>query len=473
MIVAKRISRIIRRARTSARDKGLPVDKLMPAAVLLIGALLGLVASLLAWQVAKRWFVSHTVSTVLPVRLDVADLSEAGKAAAIAREDEAAGRVTEYVELQKFQNRWREEADRLNLRGARRLSGKVVSVKLRDGQDQKRLGYGVRLDCEGRPGHSAFKALHEARNMIDSMAEPLKLEPVRYNEKKVSLLKKIKAAEDVKKECAAQKAKLAPGPEEERERNALTAKRGAASRELAKENAALETVAKNEKSLREKSKALRKEQDGLEVDAVGTGRADPAELREEQRELEDRIRTSRADCTDKHPVVRRLKAIRGQLRRIEIPAELTKLDRQLKRIDGQRERAQAARNEMDRLDEALDAFRRKYRPMQDKRDAITTRDIQAGNEIRTAREDLKKLDELPHLKILIGVEGRIEEIAPGWLHRVSFCLVGILGCALLAMVFYWRVMPALTVIDDEVDLADQLRVPVLGNVPRLAMLERH
>ena len=93
-----------------------------------------------------------------------------------------------------------------------------------------------------------------------------------------------------------------------------------------------------------------------------------------------------------------------------------------------------------------------------------------ASDLTGARSELAKLKRKPHLPIAVGADRALGGRAPaaGWI----FYLLGVIGGVGLVVVVHRRVVPVLTMIEDEVTLADKLRVPVLGKVPRLAMLER-
>jgi len=459
--VAKRISRIIRRARTSARDRGLPVEKLLPAAEILAGVLAGLLVGGIAWSVYKSFWATHRVSTMLAVAVD------GGVRTDDDRQQRAASAVASYINNDAgFAGESEEAAGELGLKG-KGLRADVVD----SGEDEGgRTVYVVNLTCEGRPGEAAAEALIEARDRIVNQ-EPIKLKPRDFEKLKRQYQEQIDADKKEERKLQAGRAGLKPSPAETKERRAAQNKLDRAEE---KYREALDRKRRNAplaRQLTEEIAALEKEMSGYSVVAVADAQTRTA-LEDERRDLTDRLSdVDAADCTGEHPIIKRLKDIGRRLRASELPGLIATRKRKLEAIRAPETDLARASEVRRKCQDDLEKVNRKYGENQGQRDQIHGQLNSLIARLNDNKAKLAALERQPHLNISITADAEVlPEVEPyGW----AFYLAGMLLGVALITIAHRLVMPAFSVIDDELDLADRLRTPVLGKVPRLAMLSKY
>jgi hypothetical protein len=490
--VAKRISRIIRRARTTARDRGVPVDRLLPVAEVLIGVLVGLILGTVAWQIVARTLLTYRMATVLTVSLDAGGLSQKQRRAAAGRGEEAAVRVRDHVASLEFQKEWLREAKRLGLGGNRRLWAEVGGPLAGEGNK-----YAVALLCEGRPDKEARRALDEARDLLRDMSERLKIKPQKYDERKAKLENYIAAK---KREAATIKVDLAKcvrGPEEQRELNQLEARVRKAKALWEQERQGLPGA---------KNKLGKKKDDLVEAHEKVTGESLPAEqllagkgklaglervddvrldeLTREQQRLEAMVSLAKGpkedegkeggesdDCSADHPAKKRLAQIREILEPNRVRVLLATIRGLQSQVDNQQQRVDKAKAALDAVNiDERGLLTKKYGGREAERIRYQKQLTTLSEEIAGANRGLGDLGKEPHIPVTVEAKAEIVRQSPPWFW--AFVLGGVLCGVCLTVVLHRQVVPAFSVIDDELDLADRLRAPVLGTVPHLAMLER-
>lgn len=463
-----RISRVIRRAKSAARKKGIPLDKLLPVAEGLVGVLLGLFVGWIAWAIVRGTLVNYRVETVLEISIDASKLPE-NEQGASARRTEAATKVRDEVLGAAFQEEWEEEAlGKIELGGAARLD----AVMHKDPQGQETGD--VVLTCSGRPSRAARLALLDARRRIAERDKPLTLKPLDYDEDIAKARAQIAGIEGAKRSKEQEQERLKPSLEEDRRRQERDDNIRAARQRHEKAAGLLAVKAAKEQEHKDKLKGLQGELDEKRRAFPGLKPLDEAEMArrlKEQRKLDALLTPgAQADSTEQHPVRKRLREIQVELEISELPGKISREQDALRQIAKLRGDEAAARKVLEALrgkyaeDAERDAARQKQRDAV--RDELTT----IVKNLTRAEEDLAKLKRKPHLPIAVGADRALGGQAPaaGWI----FYLLGVAGGVGLVVVVHRRVVPVLTMIEDEVTLADKLRVPVLGKVPRLAMLER-
>ncbi len=464
-----RISRVIRRARSAARKKGIPLDKLLPVAEGLVGVLLGLSVGWIAWAIVRGTLVNYRAETVLEISIDASKLPEDEQGAAASRRTEAATRVRDEILGAAFQEEWKEEAlEKIGLGGTCRLD--AVMHKDREGQETG----DVVLTCSGRPSRAARLALLDARRRIAEREKPLTLKPLDLDKDMDEVRGRIARIERDKRSKEQEQERLKPSLEEDRRRRERDDNIRAARQRHGKAAGLLAVKAAREQEHKDEMKGLQGELDEKRRAFPGLKPLEEAEMArrlKEQQELK-RLLTpeARADSTEQHPVRKRLREIQVELKISELPGKISREQAALRQIAKLRGDEAAARKALAALrgkyaeDEERDAARRKQR------DAVRGDLTRIVKDLRRAEEDLAKLKSKPHLPVAVGADRALGGRAPaaGWI----FYLLGVVGGVGLVVVVHRRVVPMLTLIEDEVTLADKLRVPVLGKVPRLAMLER-
>ncbi len=454
--MAKRISRIIRRARTTARDRGLPVERLLPALEVLIGVAAGLIVGGIAAGVYRSYWATHRMSTALSIT--VTDK---------ARQQRAASAVAKFINKDaEFVMESDEGASALGLRG----KGLRAIAEPSGAKDENRAIHVVDLVCEGHPGDIAEKALSAARERIINL-KPIKLKPENFDTLMVQYGKGIVEDEGKLRELNAKHASRKPSARESEERRKVQDKLDAADKEYRQALAEKRELVPIEKRLKGELAALQKEKVGLADVSLVDADALVA-LEDEQRDLEDRLReVDTADCTPEHPIMKRIKEIIRRRRASSLPSLIDRKEREIRKAATPEAKLKEASAKKAQCQQALEGVNRKYRTAQTERDAIRGELNAVKVRLNDNRAKKAALKSQPLLPIAIVAEAEIVPyVASYWW---IFYPAGILLGVMLTLVLHRVVVPAFSVIDDELDLADRLRVPVLGKVPRLAMLSRH
>jgi hypothetical protein len=460
--MAGRVSWLIRRARSAARRRGLPFDRAVPVAAAALGALLGLGAGAAVWGAASAWLLEHRAEQALEV--------SAGR----GRDAEAAARVVEELAGEAFQRDWRsQDAREAGLCGSCRLRAEAVRP---GGRDDPR--HEVVLRCEGRPGRAASLALAAAVRRLLARGERLALLPPGHGEERArqvgeaARLRRERARLEARLEATLAELKPAPdsGPGSGPARQAA---------ELQDVRVAWDEIRRRLAEVESGSAGLAGRVADLERELAGLDGVAPLEASEvEHRRAElvglDRrmVGANRKDCTDEHPVVRRLAEIARQLRRAELPGEIAGLRRQLEEIERLRGEERSAGQKV----RDLEAGRRPTgttagAPGTDPEVLKLKEQLTAnGSQAAAAEEKLRALDATLPVRIAIQPAGGIAARPPAG-GGLVLLLAAALGAA-LALLLHARFAPGLSLIDDREALAEWLGVPVLGTVPRLGALER-
>ncbi len=464
--MAKRISRVIRRARSAARKKGIPLDKLLPGAGALAGVLLGLLVGWILWAAVRATMVNYRTWTVLKISVDTSRLaSERERAAEAARWVEAAGKVRDEILGDDFQKKWRKRATgSIRLGGACRLEAEME-------MDPEGLETGdVVLISSGRPRSAAWDALLEARRQLAERQEPLTVKPRNLDAEIASKRGEVAGLEKRKRALEAEWAKSKPSDEQRVKIAAATERHEAARRKLEDAEKRLTAAIAREKPLSVKLRTLE-----ARLRVIGGPKELSADQKAqrvaEQQKLERLlVPEALADSSAEHPVRKRLEELGRELERSKLPVDISKLRAQLPDVPQIRAEVKEAQQkvaaEEGRYRKEKDAVADQDKRLKEIRPQLTS----VSSDHSIARKELAALRKKPHLPVVIATDGPVKGQAPalGWI----FYLLGVAGGVGLVVVVHRRVMPLLTVIEDEVSLADKLRVPVLGKVPRLAVLER-
>ncbi len=457
-MVPRRILRIIKRVRSSARERGLPVERLMPVLEVAIGLLLGLALGALTWVLFRSSFVEYRYTTLLGITVE-------GE-----RQEQAAETVAAYIREPggDFHNVWLREADALGLRGRRYLWADIQDVRDKSASDEPI--YVVRLICEGRPGGAVRRVLASACDQIRNH-EPIRLGPVDYTGRMTRLAKKIGDGQQEKAKLETERAQLQPSNEESADRNRIQTSLQTAGEIYDREDQALKAMLPHEKRLQTELAALKEEQNELsDVEVAG-----PSVLRalaDERRELNDRLKdVDLADCSADHPILSRIRQIDRRRKRGALPVLITRVETELDKIANQRRETQKADNKRSELQRQLEKINTKYAGLQRKRDDLDEKIARIRTVVNDAQARQASLRSEPRPPITVSAEGELKSHVPpyGYAFYVGGMLVGLLG----TFVVHRKVLPVFSKIEDETDLADALGTPVLGKVPRLAMLVKH
>jgi hypothetical protein len=456
--VPRRISRIIKRARSSARERGLPVERLLPVLEVVVGLLIGLVLGVLAWLLFRSAFVEYRYTTLLSVSVE-------GE-----RQKPAAETVAAYIRDPDgdFRRKWLEDAKGRGLRGRQYLWADVQDVSASPGSEE--TVYAVRLICAGRPGGAARGALAAARDRIRDQ-EPIRLEPVNYLGRMTRLARKIADGQQERARLEADRDRLQPSAEERAERVKVLARLAAADKVQARREKALEAIRSQEKPLQDSLDEFEAEQAKLSDVKVAV----PAVLRaldDERRQLSDRLSdVDRADCTADHPIVKRIRAIDRRRRRTELSGLIADTGIKLDGMGKQRRKIDDDAKESSRSAGQPEKVNADYAERQRKRGELDVKIARIRTTVEDAKARKKSLKDQPKPPITVSAEGQLLSHAPsyGYVFYLGGMLVGLLG----TLIVHRKVLPAFSRVEDEVDLADALGTPVLGKVPRLAMLTRH
>jgi hypothetical protein len=452
--VTARVTWVIRRARTAARSRGIPFDRLLPVAVIGAGALLGLVAGAAAWSAAKAALLDYRVNQQLEV------------SAGPGRDAEAAELLVAEVSAAEFQRQWTEsDAPAAGLRGPGRLWAAATAY---DEAAARRCA--VLLCCQGRPGPAAAEALAAARRRLIDRAARLELMPPGHAEDRRRLLEERAGREEQIEKLRERQARLRPDPARQAEADRLAAAAEEARRALRAEEEKLARLAPREAELRAARAAL---QDRLRevADLPPPDATENARLRAERTGLESHLAgASPEDCTEEHPIRKRLAEVDRLLRRAEFPGKIADADRELAAIGAERASLEKARAEEKARRDERDAAQKALGALGRDSEDLAPKLAAAQRELAELAEKLAALDARGRTRIAVHPGGQALTRPPGGLGLILLLFTA--AGAGLGLLFQVRVMPGFSLIDDEAGLADRLRAPVLGKVPRLAALER-
>lgn len=462
------LSRLSRQISTRLRSVPVRVyDRALPAAGLVVGFTLGM----LGWRLVRDNLLSRRAEVVLQVRARDGEKN---------RDREAVDMVAAFLKSARFQRVWKERATREGLGGVSRVSVQPLAEQS-----------AVRLVLEGRPaGHlywaaswvrdclSGAEASRDLRQALAESAEPedkgaacppFSLEPAGGRER----------AEAARGRLAAISQKIGAT---EAEKAGLAAERGA------KEHWLADLLERAEKARGEQERAARmlaeieKERHDIEAE-IGRlekerSRSRPEDLTpaalaalqaRERRLLETMRGVDLEDCTDRHPVAAELAGVRAGLRAVQAGEELRRLRERLAEIPRLVQQEAEAESTAKRL--AAEASKEKA-----ERAALDK--LQAEIDVLRAEEKLRRKeiqDVAAERLIPVTVTPLTEPTVRfplGWLYWVF--LVGSLAAGLaLAVAARRHLLPLVVTIEDAESLAEVLGVPVLGVVPRLAVLSRH
>ncbi|MHC4914922.1 MAG: hypothetical protein ACYTGB_05465 [Planctomycetota bacterium] len=450
--MASRASRIIRRARAAAKSRGLSLERLLPAAEAVAGVLVGLVLGTIVWGVVKSRVLRHRAAIMISVAV------EGG------REQGGAAMVTARVKGAAFQKEWKSLADEAGLTAERKLDARVVTVSRPDGKKYER----VMLTCEGLPGPACRRALVAVRDRVVEM-KGLELTPRDWELEKERVRKEIDALEDRMNKAGAEKRRRRAKPSEVQEKEQREAAVKAAEEKVAGKSQRLAKTAAGEGAKRKEMEAILAR---LKA-APGGGRLTRSQLGRRRRELEGLAKMLGAqaleDSTEQHPVRARMAAIRAELELDALPDRVRELERDLKIVERDRAAVREAQGELLAAKGELEKFNNSHREDVAGRNRVDRLLNRLAREKGEKEAELGELEALNPLKISASATGELEYHPPayGWV----FALIGTALGLLLALLAHRKILPLITVIEDEESMADRLRVPVLGVVPGLVMLE--
>jgi hypothetical protein len=450
------LRRIARRLRSAARARGVPLDKVLLAAEALAGVLVGLIVATVLWQAARATLLDCTVTAELRVLTPAGREQEAAETLIVAR-----------VEGSKFQTAWSGDADREGLGGSRQLTAAVEKVSR--GEEDLCL---VVLTCRGRPPRAVARALVAARNRLTEPEKPFTLKPRNFDAEEGELTRRLAGLEEKKSTLEKQASELQPSPEEsERKRQAHEAHESdlAAYRE---EHRKLEALTADGREGR-LSTELAENQAMLEKHpkAVGLSPAEQERLRGDLEQMETLLNwEALEDSTEEHPVRKRMAEISSLLEASRLPARNAELRAQVEKITEQRAATDRAARKSEGSKKTLDEVMAEYKARDAKRDRVKAESNTLAADIREAGDALRELRSRERPVVKLRQEGVLLARPPrgGWALQLVLAALGLAG----ALMLHRRVLPMMSMIHDETELADGLRVPVLGRVPRLTALER-
>ncbi len=452
--MATRASRIIRRVRDAEWARGLPLESMLPLAETIAGMLAGLLLGAGVWGAVKARLLDHRAIVLLSVNVDEAS------------DEEGAAHVAAHVNGGDFQARWLKSAGDEGLARGGKLHARPIRAPGTDETQTER----VMLTCEGRPGSACRGALIAARDMITAADESLGFSPRQREAEKRRLRGEIAGVEAAAAKAEGEAQRLRPGAREVREKGEADERVKKSEERVAAARAEYRKVSGNLEAMRkEKETALAR----LKASPSAV-RLTKRQLKRYRRELEALAELlgseAMADSTEKHPVRERMAAIRSELELAALPERIRALD--LKLADAKKKEDRLRDEEL-----ALGTDRKKQAEVYDSyKEAAAKREKVGGLLERLARQKREKsaglaaLESLKKVAVRVTPAGEVEYEPPafGW----AFILVGMAFGMLVALLVHRKILPMLTVIDDEESMADKLQVPVLGVVPRLVMLER-
>lgn len=436
-----RISRVLRRV--SRKTRAVPMEYILAGGAFLVGPLCGWIL----WSAALSNLVSYQLET--PMRAVVQ-----------GRTDEAVDKVRDLMKPDgEFMQTWAQRAKAFGLAGAHRL----------EFIDDKQGGGSFRLRCTGRPLREARVTLSWACERL-SKETPLELAAPNYDKQHADLSREIDELNAQIKNMGDGKARddgAAP-PDDLRVKLALA-------------EADLKAAQRQRDAVRDKAQLQARLRDLEKEQASAT----PARLSQPERDRlsseRDRLqrmmaRVDREDCTETHPLIRRLAQINTTLRSADLPKLIADV------------RAELA--EADRLQKVLEEKKSAYQDISTKHNEAQARafKIIAQNDkaaaersemqerLRNKQAQRDALEKQPRYQVRISEQdpdaGPTVETRGAWLGWVCLLFGAGLGI-FLAVVSYRFAALRLSIIDDEAMLADKLHVPVLGSVPRMAALAKH
>jgi len=294
------ISRVLRQV--SRKTRGLPLDRVLPAA----GFLLGLTLCWAAWAAFRDSVLSYRGVVGL-------------KASAPGREGDAAALLRDHLLKPEGRQAWDELVAQKGLGGPPSFSASL---------DEKTPG-AVKITASGRPDIALRQALNQLTNLLaDPKQTRLTMRPAGYAKRRENLEKQ---RADAAARKAARQAEADKLPPNERDKlDDLAYKLRTAEEKRGHTRQALQAAGDEA--------AIASEIGKLEAERVSLPPANLSDLDRQKLKIDREklgrllLRSDRQDCSPEHPVVRRLYDLDRLLRADELPAAITERQQKLGQI---------------------------------------------------------------------------------------------------------------------------------------------
>jgi hypothetical protein len=444
--VADRVSQVLRRIRLKARSRGLPVARLLPVAEAAVALLAGLLACWLCWAVFRGLFLSYRGQ------------AEVGVSVPDDRAAEAAQLVAGLVMADDFQQRWASVMTEGDLRGAGELGAEAA-------------GGAVVLSCRGSTEREVLGGLAAAGRLLREMSPP-KLPPPDFGRNRAEAERQIGELAKQAGQLAEARRELELSPREQAAQAKLEAELGAARAEAERDARLLASRASEEVENRQALERMR-----AQLAKAGGARPLPeAELRSRRLER-DRLEhllhpEALQDSTELHPVVRRIMEVARELEQAELPEQIRRREQTAAEMAGLRRSAEASAAKHAALSKTREETLKSDAGRREKFDRVDAEWTRVRSQAAEAELTLKNLLTYQPLTVSLETDRRVGTRLRGAALYWVFLSGGLAMSAWLFLLLHRRLMPMLSVIDNEEDLAECLRTPVLGKLPRLAVLER-